>query len=71
MKDHHTINGKKCVGMRQIRIPTHPDISVIVIEVIQSKAIQKRNHTSSGQGRIKLLTGWFWLINTCEMLYNL
>ena len=21
---------KKCVGMRQIRIPTHPDISVIV-----------------------------------------
>ncbi|XKI13993.1 hypothetical protein GGGNBK_20530 [Sporosarcina sp. ANT_H38] len=54
---------KKCVGMRQSRIPTHPDLSVIVLEVIQSKATPKRDYTSAAGVVIKLFTGYFQLIN--------
>jgi len=50
---------KKLVGMRQSRTPTHPDISIIIIEVIQSKAIQKRDYTRSAQCVIKLFDGCF------------
>ncbi|MET3656391.1 hypothetical protein ABIC55_001475 [Sporosarcina psychrophila] len=35
---------------------THPDIPLIIIEVIQSKAPQKHNYTSGGKRVIKLVT---------------
>ena len=59
---------KKCVGMRQSRIPTHPDILVIVLEVIQSKEIPMRNYKSAARG-IKLFTVYFWLINRRAIIY--
>ena len=44
--------------MRLRRISTHPDVLGNCIEIIQSKAVQKLNYTSSGQGAIKLLSGY-------------
>ncbi len=40
MNGHHTITEKKCVGMRQSRIPTHKDISVMVKRSFDPKATQ-------------------------------
>ncbi|WP_188006678.1 hypothetical protein [Sporosarcina sp. ANT_H38] len=44
MKDNHTITEMVC------RDATNPDILVIVLEVIQSKAFPKRNYTSAAGG---------------------
>ena len=58
MKDHHTITEKMCRDATK----SHPYTSRHLdnrIEVIQSKAIQKRNYTSSGLVGDQVI---YWLI---------